>query len=216
MINLIIDKDGVAREYDGTYDITIHCETEEEQLEAREYLRNLPKPYDGEDECISRKEAIEAVEFGITYAKAINLETGETKPLFERENEELRKAAKRISALQTREPKLQQSCNKVASNIEQEKMIVESLPSLYPLQRFEEDAIKAVLDALPCWIPCSEGLPKEEGFYLVTMEHKLGAETNIRFLKFENDKRYWSKWGNETITAWMPKPIPYHQKEATE
>lgn len=89
MINLIIDKDGVAREYDDTYDITIHCETEEEQLEAREYLRNLPKPYDGEDECISRKEAIEAVEFGITYAKAINLETGETKPLFERENEEL-------------------------------------------------------------------------------------------------------------------------------
>ena len=46
-------------------------------------------------------------------------------------------------------------------NIEQEKIIVESLPSLYPMmQRFEEDAIKAVLDALPCWIPCSERLPK--------------------------------------------------------
>ena len=105
MIKLVIDKDGVAREYDDTYDITIHCETEEEQLQAREYLRNLSNPYDGEDECISRKEAIEAVEFGITYAKAINLETGETKPLFERENEALRKAASRIQALQTREPK---------------------------------------------------------------------------------------------------------------
>ena len=34
-------------------------------------------------------------------------------------------------------------------NIEQEKMIVESLPSLYPLQEFEEKAIQKVIDALP-------------------------------------------------------------------
>lgn len=38
-------------------------------------------------------------------------------------------------------------------NIEQEKMIVESLPSLYPLKSYEEDAIRIVLDALPHWIP---------------------------------------------------------------
>lgn len=30
-INLIFDKDGFAREYDDTYDITIHCESQEEQ-----------------------------------------------------------------------------------------------------------------------------------------------------------------------------------------
>lgn len=34
-------------------------------------------------------------------------------------------------------------------SIEQEKMIVESLSSLYPLQEFEEKAIKTILDALP-------------------------------------------------------------------
>ena len=34
-------------------------------------------------------------------------------------------------------------------NIEQEKMIVEALPSLYPLQEFEEKAIHKVIDALP-------------------------------------------------------------------
>ena len=34
-------------------------------------------------------------------------------------------------------------------SIEQEKMIVESLPSLYPLQEFEERAIHTILDALP-------------------------------------------------------------------
>ena len=30
-INLIFDEDGVARIYDDTYDITIHCESQEEQ-----------------------------------------------------------------------------------------------------------------------------------------------------------------------------------------
>lgn len=102
-------------------------------------------------------------------------------------------------------------------NIEQEKMIVESLPSIYPMQKFEEDAIKVVLGALPCWIPCSERLPREEGFYLVTLKHRYGDEANIRFFKFENGKPYWSIWGNEIITAWMPKPIPYQTKmEVTE
>ena len=61
----------------------------------------------------------------------------------------------------------------------------------------------------PHWIPCSEGLPKEEGFYLVTLEDKCGAETTIRFFRIENGLRYWGKWGNETITAYMPLPEPY-------
>lgn len=33
-IMLSIGKDGIAREYDDTYDITIHCESREEQEEA--------------------------------------------------------------------------------------------------------------------------------------------------------------------------------------
>lgn len=47
-------------------------------------------------------------------------------------------------------------------SIEQEKMIVEALPSLYPLQKFEEDAIHTVLDAIPHWIPVTERLPKSK------------------------------------------------------
>ena len=93
-------------------------------------------------------------------------------------------------------------------SIEQEKMIVESLSSLYPLHKHEEDAIRVVLDAIPHWIPCSDGLPKEEGFYLVTLEDKCGAETTIRFFRIENGERHWSLWGNENITAWMPLPEP--------
>ena len=61
----------------------------------------------------------------------------------------------------------------------------------------------------PHWIPCSERLPKDEGFYLVTLGYKHGAETNIRFFKIENGEGYWSKWGNENITAWMPMPAPW-------
>ena len=74
-----------------------------------------------------------------------------------------------------------------------------------------DDAIKQLppIQPEPHWIPCGERLPEEEGFYLVTLEHDYGAETNIRFFQFENGKRYWSLWGNENITAWMPKPEAY-------
>ena len=49
-------------------------------------------------------------------------------------------------------------------NIEQEKMIVEALPSLYPLHKHEEDAIRVVLDALPHWIPVTERYPEENDY----------------------------------------------------
>ena len=85
------------------------------------------------------------------------------------------------------------------------------------LMTFERvfDSLVNITNALPTiqpephWIPCSEGLPKEEGFYLVTLEDKCGAETTIRFFRIENGERQWSLWGNENITAWMPKPEPY-------
>ena len=48
------------------------------------------------DEYIRREDAVGAVEFGITLASAINIETGEWKELFQRENDELREAVERI------------------------------------------------------------------------------------------------------------------------
>jgi hypothetical protein len=71
------------------------------------------------------------------------------------------------------------------------------------------EKIKGLPPVEPHWIPCSERLPKDEGFYLVTLGYKHGAETNIRFFKIENEEGYWSKWGNENITAWMPMPAPW-------
>lgn len=50
-------------------------------------------------DLISRAEAIEAIEFGITYMKAINIETGEITEPFAKINDELREAVDRVKAL---------------------------------------------------------------------------------------------------------------------
>ncbi len=42
-IMLSIGNDGVARAYDDTYDITIHCESREEQEEVRKTLESIPR-----------------------------------------------------------------------------------------------------------------------------------------------------------------------------
>ncbi len=55
-------------------------------------------------DLINRKGAIDAVNFGITIAKAINKETGDVIELFVKENEALRKAIKRIKDLPSAEP----------------------------------------------------------------------------------------------------------------
>ena len=57
------------------------------------------------EDAISRQAAIEAVKFGITYASAINTETGEVKPMFVESNDELQKAINRICELPSVAPK---------------------------------------------------------------------------------------------------------------
>ena len=90
----------------------------------------------------------------------------------------------------------------------------EFLDIVFALAPTEANAIMDAFDEYvdsnePHWIPCSGGLPKEEGFYLVTLEDQCGAETTIRFFRIENGERHWSLWGNENITAWMSKPESY-------
>lgn len=101
-------------------------------------------------------------------------------------------------------------------NIEQEKEIVASLSSLYPMQEFEEEAIDVVLSALPRWIPCSERLPDMDGLYLVWADKSFipdhADENNVyrgRYLATFN-KTYCERWSNnlENIYAWMPLPAP--------
>lgn len=56
------------------------------------------------EDTISRQAAIDAVEFGITYAKAIDIKTGEVREFFKESNEELMKAAERIKQLPSAQP----------------------------------------------------------------------------------------------------------------
>ena len=56
------------------------------------------------DELISRQAAIDAIEFGITYAKAINMETCEVTIMFEKENKALEDAVTRIKQLPSAQP----------------------------------------------------------------------------------------------------------------
>ena len=58
------------------------------------------------EDVISRQDAIDAVEFGITYAKVLNKETGEVMELFKKSNEELQKAVDRIEALPSAQPEI--------------------------------------------------------------------------------------------------------------
>jgi len=57
-------------------------------------------------DLISRAEAIDAVEFGITYAKAIDVNTGESKELFKEGNDALKKAVERLKELPSAEPEI--------------------------------------------------------------------------------------------------------------
>ena len=61
MIKLVIDKDGVAREYDDTYDITIHCESLRERERVWQLLDNLQQICNiNASNYIDREEAIHA------------------------------------------------------------------------------------------------------------------------------------------------------------
>lgn len=55
---------------------------------------------------IERQDAIDAVEFGITYAKAFDVNTGESKELFKEGNDALKKAAERLKELPPAQPTL--------------------------------------------------------------------------------------------------------------
>ena len=63
------------------------------------------------------------------------------------------------------------------------------------------DEVKAwAADVEPQWIPVAEGLPEEDGRYLIT-----GKRGTVYSLEYE-DKRWYG--GIEPI-AWMPLPTPY-------
>ena len=68
-------------------------------------------------DLIDRQDAIDACCFGITHARAINVETGAVVDLFEASNKELHKAIERIEALPSAQPERTcVNCGRTANN----------------------------------------------------------------------------------------------------
>ena len=77
-----------------------------------------------------------------------------------------------------------------------EKDVSESMDEIRELPR--------VTPQEPKWIPVTERLPEEEGFYLVTRRITDDVATFI-FRRTPTSKDYWKR----CVTAWKPLPQPY-------
>lgn len=65
------------------------------------------------------------------------------------------------------------------------------------------------------WIPCSERLPEESGFYMASVYCEVTKESHCRsvWFTFDDDPYAEMEWRElpsyEKVVAWMPLPEPY-------
>ena len=106
-------------------------------------------------------------------------------------------------------------------NIDQDLMIVESLPSLYPLQDFEVEAIHRVVERAENtngWIPCEKELPPQPKenplFENKPLELYLATVKDSAYPRrvFWNGKSFTDGWSEVDVLAWMELPKPYQPK----
>ena len=95
---------------------------------------------------------------------------------------------------------------------EEHRQLAEWLKELKELKRLKEQE--------PKWIPCSEMLPEESGYYLVTVlvEDCYFLEVCSRWFAHPNDYDITiGEWreceDGESVAAWMSLPEPYKENE---
>ena len=75
-----------------------------------------------------------------------------------------------------------------------------------------------ILQRVPCaqpeqkWIPCSERLPEESGYYIITAHDGVGHRTT--FVKYQKKAKSWDLTGARSywrVIAWMPLPEPHEE-----
>lgn len=113
---------------------------------------------------------------------------------------------------------VQEAAKEYGTASDNDLTVVSALPSLYPLQPFEEEAIHKVVKSVKDggWIPCSERLPECCGYpVLLTVENAFGqrsvckAFTNYmkegKLLFYTNEKEYCSELTSSKLSdAWKP------------
>lgn len=99
-------------------------------------------------------------------------------------------------------------------NIDQDLTIVESLPSLYPLQPFEVEAIHRVVWRAKYnngWIPCSKELPSDGEIHECTALFNTGMRY-IEYAYYDMAREEWwthDDTGLVNVIAWKSSPEPY-------
>ena len=68
---------------------------------------------------------------------------------------------------------------------------------------------KAPTIEMPKWIPCSERLPSEDGWYLIALAFEWGIEYEAG--RWE-DGMWWNPNSHVNV-AWMPLPQPYEETD---
>lgn len=76
-----------------------------------------------------------------------------------------------------------------------------------------------IVDIEPHWIPCSERLPNEEGYYL-TSDSK-GVQISKYRVAFMLNGNHFGAWLDDNCAvyepiAWMPLPKPYKENDDAE
>lgn len=78
---------------------------------------------------------------------------------------------------------------------------------------YDKSCIIGVIEDLPSaqqWIPCSERLPEQSGFYLVTYNWFGHLSRSIQHFDGYDFKISTTEIGD--VTAWMPLPEPYKEE----
>ena len=111
------------------------------------------------------------------------------------------------------------SRNRSLEEIQEDIRTLTRVPSEFIHAKLDELAEEIGELAKPKWIPCSERLPEEEEYILLSFANYTGLDIGRYEKDGENDKFYpgdeeetYASYGL-IVNAWMPLPEPYREAE---